>query len=58
MSGKNDVNLDDNIFTFKPKASSASAKIVENLGTDFMAQKIPQHICYYTVITTKVEDVH
>jgi hypothetical protein len=37
MSGKNDVNLDDNIFTFKPKVSSASAKIVENLGTDFMA---------------------
>lgn len=43
MSGKNDVNLDDNIFTFKPKVSSASAKIVENLGTDFMARQ-QQHI--------------
>jgi hypothetical protein len=39
----NDVNLDDNIFTFKPKVSSASAKIVENLGTDFMARQ-QQHI--------------
>lgn len=43
MSGKNDGVLDDNIFTFKPKVSSASAKIVENLGTDFMARQ-QQHI--------------
>lgn len=35
--------LDDNVFTFKPKVSSASAKIVENLGTDFMARQ-QQHL--------------
>lgn len=43
MSGKADVNLDDNVFTFKPKVSIASAKIVENLGTDFMARQ-QQHL--------------
>ena len=40
---KSDVLLDDNIFTFKPKVSTASAKIVENLGTDFMARQ-QQHL--------------
>lgn len=35
--------LDDNVFTFKPKVSTASAKIVENLGTDFMARQ-QQHL--------------
>lgn len=43
MSGKSDCVLDDNIFTFKPKVSTASAKIVENLGTDFMARQ-QQHL--------------
>ena len=39
MSKQAEVVLDDNIFTFKPKVSMASAKIVENLGTDFMARQ-------------------
>lgn len=37
------TTLDDNIFTFKPKVSSASAKIVENMGTDFMSRQ-QQHL--------------
>ncbi|XP_052214248.1 tubulin glycylase 3B-like isoform X4 [Dreissena polymorpha] len=35
--------LDDSVFTFKPRVSSASAKIVENLGTDFMERQ-QQHL--------------
>ena len=42
MNGKPSL-LDDNVFTFKPKLSSASAKIVENMGTDFMARQ-QQHL--------------
>jgi hypothetical protein len=33
------VQLDENVFTFHPKVSSASAKIAENLGTDFMERQ-------------------
>lgn len=33
------VQLDENVFTFKPKVSSASAKIAESLGTDFMSRQ-------------------
>lgn len=40
---KQPVILDDNIFTFKPKVSTASARLVENLGTDFMTRQ-QQHL--------------
>lgn len=43
MTAKSDVFLDDNIFTFRPKVSTASQKIVQNLGTDFMARQ-QQHL--------------
>lgn len=43
MGSKAQVILDDSIFTFRPKVSMASAKIVENLGTDFMARQ-QQHL--------------
>ena len=43
MNGSTKPSLDDNVFTFKPKVSTASAKIVENLGTDFMARQ-QQHL--------------
>lgn len=43
MNKTANVMLDDSIFTFRPKVSSASAKIVENLGTDFMSRQ-QQHI--------------
>lgn len=43
MTTKTDVLLDDSIFTFRPKVSSASVKIVENLGTDFMSRQ-QQHL--------------
>ena len=33
------LQLDENVFTFRPKVSSASAKIAESLGTDFMARQ-------------------
>lgn len=35
--------LDESVFTFRPKLSTASAKIVENLGSDFMTRQ-QQHI--------------
>ena len=40
---KQPMILDDNIFTFKPKVSTASARLVENLGTDFMTRQ-QQHL--------------
>ncbi|KAL4225837.1 Protein monoglycylase ttll8 [Mactra antiquata] len=43
MSKQASVMLDDNVFTFRPKLSTASAKIVENMGTDFMARQ-QQHL--------------
>ncbi|XP_048743688.2 tubulin glycylase 3C-like isoform X5 [Ostrea edulis] len=43
MTTKSGVFLDDNIFTFRPKVSTASQKIVQNLGTDFMARQ-QQHL--------------
>lgn len=43
MSKQQSVMLDDNVFTFRPKVSSTSAKIVENMGTDFMARQ-QQHL--------------
>ena len=36
-------HLDQAVFTFHPKVSSASLKIVENLGSDFMTRQ-QQHI--------------
>ena len=36
-------NLDQAVFTFHPKVSSASLKIVENLGSNFMTRQ-QQHI--------------
>lgn len=33
------IQLDENVFTFRPKVSSASAKIAESLGTDFMSRQ-------------------
>ena len=33
------LQLDENVFTFRPKVSSASAKIAEGLGTDFMSRQ-------------------
>ncbi|XP_025106336.1 tubulin glycylase 3C-like isoform X4 [Pomacea canaliculata] len=33
------VHLDENVFTFRPKVSSASNKIAESLGTDFMSRQ-------------------
>lgn len=42
-SDKHPVLLDSNVFTFRPKVSSASVKIVENSGTNFMARQ-QQHI--------------
>ncbi|XP_060075665.1 uncharacterized protein LOC132555326 [Ylistrum balloti] len=43
MATKANVLLDDSIFTFRPKVSSASVKIVESLGTDFMSRQ-QQHL--------------
>jgi hypothetical protein len=43
MTAKSGVFLDDNIFTFRPKVSTASQKIVQNLGTDFMSRQ-QQHL--------------
>ena len=43
MMTKQPMILDDNIFTFKPKVSTASARLVENLGTDFMTRQ-QQHL--------------
>lgn len=43
MSKQPSVLLDDNVFTFRPKVSSTSAKIVENMGTDFMGRQ-QQHL--------------
>jgi len=31
--------LEDNVFTFKPKVSIISAKIVESLNSDFMSRQ-------------------
>jgi hypothetical protein len=43
MSKQPSVLLDDNVFTFRPKVSTASAKIVESMGTDFMSRQ-QQHL--------------
>ncbi|KAL3852340.1 hypothetical protein ACJMK2_015997 [Sinanodonta woodiana] len=43
MNKQSEVFLDDSIFTFRPKVSHASMKIVENMGTDFMARQ-QQHL--------------
>ena len=43
MTKQPSIILDDNIFTFKPKVSTASARLVENLGTDFMTRQ-QQHL--------------
>ena len=40
---KQPMILDDNVFTFKPKVSTTSARLVENLGTDFMTRQ-QQHL--------------
>jgi len=39
MGSKSEVLLDDNVFTFRPKVSTTSVKIVESLGTDFMSRQ-------------------
>ena len=43
MTKQPSLILDDNVFTFKPKVSTASARLVENLGTDFMTRQ-QQHL--------------
>lgn len=33
------ASLNESVFTFHPKVSTASIKIVESLGTDFMSRQ-------------------
>ena len=42
-SGKGCGTNDEEIFTFKPKLGDKSAKIAENLGTNFMSRQ-QQHL--------------
>lgn len=40
---KHAFSADDETFTFKPKVSAQSKRIVENMGTDFMERQ-QQHL--------------
>ncbi|KAH9487791.1 Tubulin monoglycylase ttll3 [Bulinus truncatus] len=46
------ISLDESVFTFHPKVSSKSIRIVESLGTDFMSRQL-KHIEHQKICLEK-----